>query len=184
MLEVSRPALREAIRRLIAGGLLTARRGSGTYVAHVNLAQVFAIRLRLEPLAAELAAANRTSAEATRLRALVAKMKRAMAEPERFAAFDTEIHDLIATASRNHLLRDLLGQLAEQIRLSRSITSPSLAVRGAALRDITAAAEAIAKQQPKSAGDAMQAHIHSVDVNSASFESDGSASLRAAIESR
>jgi GntR family transcriptional regulator, transcriptional repressor for pyruvate dehydrogenase complex len=48
-LGVSRASLREGLGRLLDLGILEARRGSGTYLAEVDLLDLLEVRLRLEP---------------------------------------------------------------------------------------------------------------------------------------
>ena len=122
---VSRPTMREAIRRLTDAGLLEAHQGSGTYVAEVNFEEVFAVRLYLEPYAARLAAKSRTSAELDRLRALVKRLEGHLDSPEDFAAIDFEIHALVANAARNSVLLDVLSRLVEVAKLSRPSRAPT-----------------------------------------------------------
>src|SRR5690348_9755648 len=81
-LRVSRPTVREAVRRLTDAGLLQPRRGSGTFVAEIDLDAVFGIRLRLEPYAAQLAAGRRTEADLRRLRSLVRQLRAETKRPD------------------------------------------------------------------------------------------------------
>ncbi|MEN8226902.1 MAG: FadR/GntR family transcriptional regulator [Bacteroidota bacterium] len=84
---VSRTALREALRRLSARGLITIQKGSGMYVTEINIedaikslnlyydlkfdknliAQIIEVRLLFEPEIARLAAQNRTDANISEL---------------------------------------------------------------------------------------------------------------------
>jgi GntR family transcriptional repressor for pyruvate dehydrogenase complex len=162
---VSRPVVREAIRRLAADGLLIARRGAGTFVADIELADVFDVRLRLEPLAAELAAARRSADQAQRLRSLAREMKTLIGRPEEFSACDADIHRLIAEASGNALLRKLLRSLGQQVTLSRSLTSQSRTVRITTLRDISETVDAIAAKNAQKAASAMERHIANIEAS-------------------
>lgn len=160
--KIGRPALREGIRRLIAAGILEARRGSGTYVADVNLADVFAVRLSLEPLAAGLAARRRTEAEARELLALQIDLMDALSDPDEFAAKDLAVHAVIAGATRNRVLKNILLNLTELTKLSRSITAPSLGVRGATMRAMKDIVRAISAGDEIKAAESMRGHIESV----------------------
>ena len=76
---VSRPVVREALRRLQTDGIVVSRQGSGTYVQRKpsqrvveltgnapglgEVLQGFELRLSLEPLSARLAARNRSDAQ-------------------------------------------------------------------------------------------------------------------------
>jgi GntR family transcriptional regulator, transcriptional repressor for pyruvate dehydrogenase complex len=161
-LGVSRPALREGIRRLRSGGVLESRRGSGTYVAGVDLAGVFDIRIRLEPLAAERAALRRTERELERMRSTVAMMEREIDDPERFNQVDDRFHTLVAEASRSVVLKDTLHRLGELALLTRSVVAPDRKLRVASFGDVERVLAAIERQHPKRAANAMERHIRNV----------------------
>jgi GntR family transcriptional regulator, transcriptional repressor for pyruvate dehydrogenase complex len=161
-LGVSRPTMREAIRRLMEAGLLQPRRGSGTYVANVDLEAVFGVRLQLEPYAARLAAGQRTSEQARRLSELLKRLAAELDEPDVYAATDFEIHGLISEAAGNSVLVDVLSRLAELSRLSRAITVPERQARVAGLHDLRALARAVRARDADAAAQAMQDHLESV----------------------
>lgn len=161
-LGLSRPALREAVRQLTAAGLLEPRRGSGTYVASVDLEAVFAVRLQLEPYAAGEAARRRTADEVGRLETLLDRLSAELDTPEAFAATDLELHHTIAEASRNPVLLDMLARLTELARLSRAITSPRREARTATLRDLRALVGAINDRDATGAEQAMRRHLEAM----------------------
>jgi len=161
-LELSRPALREGIRRLRSGGVLESRRGSGTYVAGADLEGVYAVRLRLEPYAAECAAEHRTEAEIEDMRQAVDRMERQIDDPEAFNIADARFHSLVATASRSTVLRSTLERLSELALLTRTVTAPSERSRKVALGDVERVLGAIDRQHPKRAANAMERHILNV----------------------
>jgi GntR family transcriptional repressor for pyruvate dehydrogenase complex len=161
-LALSRPTLREAIRRLTEAGVLESRRGSGTYVAEIDLDAIFAVRLALEPFAARLAATGRSDADVRRLEALAKALRRQIDDSEAFAATDLAIHRTIAAAGGNGVLDDLLDRLTELGQLSRAITSPAPAVRQATVRDLNALVRAVRRGDSNAAAAAMEAHISHV----------------------
>ncbi len=86
MLGVGRGTVREAVRTLVAGGLLEVRQGSGTYVRsgfdsatslqklrRASLRDQFELRCALEVEAARLAATRHTAKDLRRLRTLLAE---------------------------------------------------------------------------------------------------------------
>lgn len=162
MLRLSRPTLREAIRRLGETGLLESRRGSGTYVAAVDLEAVFAVRLRLEPWAAELAATCRDDADAEALERLLGRLEREIGEATAFAQRDIAIHGLVARASGNPLLVDVLERLAELTALSRALTSPERDAREATRERMRSLVHAIAERDAAGAAHAMTGHLEDV----------------------
>jgi GntR family transcriptional regulator, transcriptional repressor for pyruvate dehydrogenase complex len=161
-LGLSRPTLREAIRRLTEAGLLESRRGSGTYVARVDLDAVYAVRLQLEPFAARLAAVERSRPDLARLTASVKALRGQLDDPDAFAATDLDIHATVARASGNPVLCDLLDRLNELTQMSRAITSPSLELRRATLRDLNRLVRAVRARDADAASAAMEAHIECV----------------------
>jgi len=161
-LGLSRPTVREAIRRLMEAGLLEPRRGSGTFVASIDLQSVMAVRLQLEPFAAELAAAHRETAHVQRLAGLLADLKRNVDRPEDFAAADLEVHRTIAEASANPVLAGILERLTELVQLSRAITSPERELRKATLSQLGRLVRAIRKRDEAAAREAMEAHLAQV----------------------
>ena len=85
-LKVSRTPVREAFNRLERDGLVIGRPRQGYVVAEFNLTmfrEAFDIRELLDGRATELAAANATAADKTRLRAILAECERLAAIPDR-----------------------------------------------------------------------------------------------------
>jgi GntR family transcriptional repressor for pyruvate dehydrogenase complex len=161
-LGVSRPTMREVIRRLSDAALLEPRRGSGTYVAEVDLEAVFAVRLQLEPYAAGLAAARRDAAQARNLSTLVNRLAKELDLPEDFAITDLEIHALVTAAAGNSVLLDVLFRLSELANLSRAITSPERAARTTTLRHMQQLARAVHSRDEEAAATVMREHLSSV----------------------
>jgi GntR family transcriptional repressor for pyruvate dehydrogenase complex len=161
-LGVSRPALREGIGRLVDVGLLRARQGSGTYDAEVDPDELLAVRLRLEPLAAELAATVAGPRERGRLADVVAAMADAVDDPRRFAELDLQLHGRIAQLAGNTVLVRVLADLDQLLRVSRSRTAGHDATRRRALADVTRLVEAIAAGDAAAAAAAMTDHLLAV----------------------
>ena len=161
-LGLSRPALREGIRRLRSGGVLESRRGSGTYVAEVDLEGVYDIRLRLEPLAAERAALRRSDMELADMRRELVVMRAEIEDSERFNLADARFHSLVAKASGSAVLGSTLERLSELALLTRAVVSPSERSRATALTDVERVLLAIERQHPKRAANAMERHILNV----------------------
>lgn len=133
-LQVSRSAVREAIKVLQAQGVLTSRTGphGGTRVAtHQDLAlgrmlklhvaldavsfdELTETRVVLERAAAEAAAENLTDADAATLASLVSDMEET-SNPERFNELDTAFHVAIAGVGANRLVRDITVAIREAV---------------------------------------------------------------------
>jgi GntR family transcriptional regulator, transcriptional repressor for pyruvate dehydrogenase complex len=161
-LGLSRPALREGIRRLRSGGVLESRRGSGTYVAHVDLGSVYDIRERLEPLAAERAALLRTDAELARMREKIDAMRERIDEADIFNQADADFHALVAQASQSSVLSSTLDRLSELALLSRAVLAPIDSIRDSSFADVERVYLAIERQHPKRAANAMERHVVNV----------------------
>jgi GntR family transcriptional repressor for pyruvate dehydrogenase complex len=158
-LSLSRPALREGIRRLRSGGVLESRRGSGTYVSHIDLASVYDVRARVEPLAAERAALMRTDAELEQMRAQIDTMRDHIEQSDVFNRADAEFHHLVAQASRSPVLLNTLERLSELALLSRTLLSSGVPVLVGAFTDTERVFRAIERKHPKRAANAMERHI-------------------------
>jgi DNA-binding FadR family transcriptional regulator len=164
-LGISRPALREATRRLVDLGVLRARQGSGTYVAEVDPGELLVVRLRLEPLAAELAARHRSGDALAELERLAAALDAAVSEPEAFASLDIRLHEAVAEASGNGVLIGVLANLADVLRYSRRRTAGSDPLRRLAVRDLNDLVRAIGVRDAAAAGDAMRRHLRAVEAD-------------------
>jgi GntR family transcriptional repressor for pyruvate dehydrogenase complex len=162
LLGVSRPALREATSRLVARGLLEVRRGSGTYLAPIDFADVTAVRLRLEPFAAGLAAVHATADERADLRARLAELGAAVEDAARFARLDLDLHTAVAAASGNAILAGALADLGQVLRFARAQTARDPARREATIEELGAVVEAVGAGDAEAAEAAMRRHIASV----------------------
>lgn len=179
---VSRPVVREALRRLQSDGIIVSRQGSGTYVqrrpsekvvaltAKQNLRHVlegFELRMSLEELSARLAARNRTDADIAAIEAAAEALSQAFArnvsrDEEKEA--DYAFHRAIAVASRNELLAEVLDSIAEKVKGGMQVTL-SLTHEASELRRKRVLDEherifrAIKVGDPESAGIAMRYHL-------------------------
>jgi len=161
-LGVSRASLREALRRLVDLGIVEARQGSGTYLAPVDLADLFAARLRIEPQAARLAARRRGDEQLAQLEQTLAELRATERDAAAFAAADARLHEIVTDASGSRALRVLLAALADLLRHSRARTASDDAVRAAALTQLTALVAAIRERDAAGAERAMRAHLRAV----------------------
>jgi GntR family transcriptional repressor for pyruvate dehydrogenase complex len=159
---ISRPALREAIHRLVAEGVLESRHGSGTFVAPVDVAAITEVRLLVEPHAAAQAARRRTPEAVMELRHLVERMSETVDEPAAFAQADADLHHRIAGLTENSTLAGILDRLSRLAQLSRTLTSQSRDVRFTALTDMTELVGAVAAGDAEVAGTTMHRHLRRV----------------------
>ncbi|HEX2071242.1 MAG TPA: FCD domain-containing protein [Thermoleophilaceae bacterium] len=183
-LGLSRPALREGIRRLRSGGVLESRRGSGTYVSHIDLAGVYDIRARLEPLAAERAARLRSDAELEEMRVKIDLMRDSIDEPEAFNRADAEFHGLVSEASRSPVLLSTLERLGELALLSRAVLASDDGVLVSAFADVERVFRAVERQHPKRAANAMERHIMNLRAEYAEAIDGSGAKRRSRVANR
>ncbi len=185
-LGVSRPSLREAIKKLVSRELLVSRQGGGTYVTdrldssfidpwqqlidqHPFLQDdVLEFRHLLEASAAELAAQRATEADLQRLEEAYIRLDTAYLGEDRSAqvAADVAFHLTVAESTHNalygHLLSSILRLLHEHVRRSlremavHPDTGRQLMKQHQAIRD------AIVERKPEAARLAAQNHIHYV----------------------
>lgn len=161
-LGVSRSSLREGLRRLGDLGIIEARQGSGTYLAELDLGDLFAVRARLEPLAARLAAERRDEHDLRRLDELLAEMRAELADPAAFALADLRAHAAVVEASRSLPVRVLFAAIADLLRHSRARTATRPGVRENALEEIDRVVAAIRVRDGDAAEQAMRRHLEHV----------------------
>jgi len=123
---VSRTALREALRRLSARGLVTIQKGSGMYVSEINiedamdtlnlyydlkfdknlLSQIIEVRYIFEPEIAKLAAMNRTKKDLDILSRNLVKFEKCNPDNTQLEAdLDNNFHLAITKATQNPIVQ-------------------------------------------------------------------------------
>lgn len=185
MLDVSRAAVREAMRTLQAQGVVRSSVGAGpaggtTITAmpsdalsrllrhHVALANfplpdVVEVRVALERLSARLAATHATPEGLAAMRDLLDTMDDPGIDRARFNDCDTAFHVAVAAAAGNVLARDFTAAIRESMRLPildrfRSLTSWDVVV--AVLRhDHEAIYAAVARGDGHAAAELTEEHI-------------------------
>lgn len=116
---LSRTPIRRALHRLEFDGLVSVQRGVGTIVTAVDmmyLKQVYALRLKLTDLIAELAPARVSDAELAALRALheEALTMRDDHDPERLARIYLRFNESVTLAIGHQPLREIADRLFYQ----------------------------------------------------------------------
>jgi DNA-binding FadR family transcriptional regulator len=162
-LGTSRPALREAIRRLEADRVIDVRGRSGMYVAAIDVADLFAVRQHLEPFAARLTAELRTPSELRELQALVAELRRRVADPPHFSKLDRQLHSSVAQFSRNSVLAGFILQLNDLTVISRGTTVRDDDTRLGTVEDMTKLVAAIKLRDGDAASEAMRVHVQRIE---------------------
>jgi len=175
---VSRTVIREAVRSLVASGLVEARSGRGLQVAEagsdtvsramamflhrsdeIDYPRVNEVRSALEIDMAAYAAARATPADVKHMTALTDQLERVGEDGDRAAELDVAFHRAIAQATQNQLfplLLDAIGPVLLEVR-RRAFESPELRSYAiAAHREIL---ERIAAGDAEQARDAMRRHL-------------------------
>jgi DNA-binding GntR family transcriptional regulator len=185
-LGVSPTPVREALARLEAEGLVSKTPLVG-YVASAPLdaqscANLFAVRLLLEPEAARLAALNSGAAQVSAIRGALGPEQRLPAG-ENHATYrgvvisDAAFHAAIGDASENPMLRDSIVRLHAHIHVYRAYfrTGVEATIRAEHVKIM----DAIARGDGLGAKAAMRGHlVSSRDRLMTSFEDAGSATCR------
>lgn len=185
-LGVSRPSLREAIKKLVSRDLLVSRHGGGTYVTdrlgatfsdpwqqlldqHPLLQDdVLEFRYLLEASAAELAAQRATAGDLLRLERAFARVDAAYLGDDRSAqvAADVAFHLTIAESAHNalfgHLMASILRLLHEHVRRSLSEMAVGAETARQLMTQHRAIYAAIVAREPDAARQAAQTHIRYV----------------------
>ena len=159
----SRTTIREAIQRLAALGYVEVRRGrtGGAFVLEAtgpgatemirrtllpewhNLEDLLDLRELIEPLIARTAAGRHTPKDAAAIRAALDGYLDAGDDREASRAADQAVHVAIANATGNPYLASLSGQIRRQVSLGFGAEPYSREIRGRAVKDHTALAEAV-----------------------------------------
>lgn len=176
--EVSRPIIREALRRLREQGLIYSRRGAGSFVRALGLKEplgfgqlenvadllnCYEFRLTLEPAAASAAAARHTEASLTAIRQALELMRDATNRQSHRVDADFEFHLAIARAARNSYFSTAMEALKEHIAVGMKFHGASVKRDSAGLARVfdehEAIAKAIASGDGPLAGQLMREHL-------------------------
>jgi GntR family transcriptional repressor for pyruvate dehydrogenase complex len=176
---VSRTVVREAVRALVAKGVIEVRSGSGLRVAAVDATavsesmslylrgqtldfeKVHEVRALLEVHIAGVAAERATEDDVARLREVHERMRRETGDVDAAARDDLEFHRVIARATHNDLyllVMDSIGAALIDIR-RENLGSGSAPMT---LDQHEAVLERIAAHDPPGARDAMASHLEGV----------------------
>ncbi|WMC91175.1 FadR/GntR family transcriptional regulator [Kineothrix sp. MB12-C1] len=172
---VGRSTLREAVKLLVARGVLEVRHGSGTYVTSsmpldndplhlreiedkISLAMdIVNVRLILEPEIAALAALNATEEDIKRLRELCSMVEDKIINDEPYIKEDIEFHAFIAKCSKNVVMGQLIPIIDTAVLLFVNITHKAL--KRETIETHRAITDAIQKRDYIGAKTAMLMHI-------------------------
>lgn len=179
---VSRTVVREAMRTLVAKGMVVVRRRHGTQVQPIDAWSLFdaqvldwrlklgpddafiedliAFRLGVEPFAASLAARN-PAFPVARLEDAWAQMVRAAEGQGDWPSADLNFHETVLMGAGNQFLRSLAPMFANTLRVSFTLSVMSVEEARASLPAHRAVADAIIARDPDRARDAL---VHVIRV--------------------
>ena len=176
-LGTSRASVKQALIVLEVQGLVETRHGGGTFLLRdklstesvtaliarqARLPDVMEARAALECQLAELAARRRNDDDLHDMDEALAEMAREVQSQGDASAGDRIFHNAVAQAGRNPLLTRFLAEIEEEITETRleSLRQPGRPAQS--LRQLEAVVEAIRRQDPSAARDAMRLHLASV----------------------
>jgi GntR family transcriptional repressor for pyruvate dehydrogenase complex len=157
--EVSRPIIREALRRLREQGLIYSRRGAGSFVRALgmkeplgfgqlenvaDLLNCYEFRLTLEPAAAAAAAARHDAESLAAIRQALELMRDATNRQSHREDADFQFHLAIARAARNSYFSTAMEALKDHIAMGMRFHGASVKRETAGLSRVFAEHEAIA----------------------------------------
>jgi GntR family transcriptional repressor for pyruvate dehydrogenase complex len=173
---VSRPSLRSGLRTLQAMGIITSRRGAGTFIVEgpphlgkapleflaalhgFTLDQMYEARRMLEVGAASLAAERATGEHMAGMADELTGMFAALDEPQVFLRHDLGFHRAVAAGSGNPIVAAIIGTLTEIIWETGRINMSGFSLRESA-ETHRRIYEAIRARSPERARREMSEHL-------------------------
>lgn len=176
--EVSRPVVRDALKKLREAGLIYSRQGAGSFVSTAgprktlgfepletiaDLQRCYEFRLTIEPAAAGFAAERRGSDDLMRIAAALRDLEEATERQSHREDADFSFHLAITQAANNQYFSTAIEALKEHIAIGMKFHGLSLKGRRGGLdnvlREHTAIFEAIRDANAAAARSAMENHI-------------------------
>ncbi len=178
---VSRTVVREAIKMLVAKGMLEVRPRTGTRVLpprnwqlldrdvllwHQSikvegsrLAQLMELRQSIEPDAAMYAATRRTEEDVAAIRSALKMMAASVEINSQYVIADAHFHSAVLRAAHNQYLDALESAIFAGLLLSIRVTNPNARQNATSVPLHANVAEAIIAQDPTAAYGAMKLHL-------------------------
>jgi GntR family transcriptional repressor for pyruvate dehydrogenase complex len=173
---VSRPSLRSGLRTLQAMGIVTSRRGAGTFIVEgpprlgrapleflaalhgFTLDQMYEARRMLEVSAAGLAAERATGEQRASMADEITGMFAALDDPQAFLRHDLGFHRAVAAGSGNPIVAAIISTLTEIIWESGRLNMEGMSLRESA-ETHRRIYEAIRARSPERARREMSEHL-------------------------
>ncbi len=176
-LGVSRTTLREAVRYLVAQGVLNVQRGRGTFISddlslfnkydvgslsHARLADMYEIRLMFEPQCIMLACSRATEEELQRIFDQAQYVERLVREDGDWPDEDQQLHEMIAAASHNEFIIRLFPIINAAVTEAMEMTDNAEGLKNIVIYDNRAMCEFLRIRDGAGAKSAMNIHIRHV----------------------
>ena len=163
-LGVSRTPIREAIRKLELEGLVTMIPRRGAEVAQItekSMNDVLEVRRALDALCVELACERITPEDTERLKLACETFEAAVrtSDVKKVAKADVELHDIIAQATGNQRLVQLINNLSEQMYRYRFEYIKDISQHQRLIDEHRMIYESIVKKDKEAASRAAHVHI-------------------------
>lgn len=174
-LNVSRTTLREAVRILVAHGILEIQRGKGTFVTQkaleqkthlgrlsdieVNIKDLYEMRLIFEPEAAYLAAVRATDAELRRILEYGEKIEQEIKAGQDRTDHEHSFHKAIAQATHNEFMNQLMPILYQAIAKGVTLSTMSHKAVSDTVNDHRMIMDFLVQRNAEGAKSAMKIHI-------------------------
>ena len=179
--KVSRNSVREALRALAEKNIVRSRRGDGTYICapdesvvaaslsqtvqaqRKRVEEIFEFRRLLEPQIAWLAARHITRKEMDQLKILVVDQERRIMAGKDDADLDAAFHLLLAGATGNRVIHEVVKTLSHILRETRSEALQSAERRTASVRTHILIIDALERGDAECAREAMHRHLAEIE---------------------
>ena len=175
-LGVSRATLREAVRSLIAQGVLVVKRGCGTFIAselpgigdvnidsmdfvRVRLSDLYEIRLMFEPQSVKLACERADDDELFAIEAQAKEINRLLRSDGDWPEADQKFHEMIGAASHNEFISRLFPIINSAVHEVMLISTNQKLLKDMVRRDNALIVEFMLKRDGDGASHAMSIHI-------------------------
>lgn len=162
---VSRTPLREAMKALVATGLLEVRPRQGLWVTVIflpELMEMFEIMALLEAQCAKYAARRATPEEVEQLLAIHARLEKELGNQDagRFYEINVEFHDALYEASHTEFIVEQTRLLRRRVSMYRKHVTYLPGRMAATIREHGQIIAAIQARDPKAAEAATLDHLH------------------------
>jgi DNA-binding GntR family transcriptional regulator len=170
-LTVSRSIIREALRQLVAEGLVVIVPHHGARVASVNCEearQIYEVRAQLEALAGRGFAIHADESALNALKSVVADLERAAADESSgrsVLAIKQRFYEILLAHCGNQIVREVFQRLNNRISLLRSLSLSQSGRLPATVHEIRQLINALERRDPAAAHEACLLHVENAAAN-------------------